>query len=416
MEAPLYKFGLFGDNASLLVAFAIGLGFGFFLERAGFGSGLKLAREFYFRDMAVLKVMFTAIVTAMLGTYWLSRLGVLDLSKVYLVPTHLGPQVVGGLVLGLGFVIGGYCPGTSVVSAATGRIDGIVYMAGMFVGMLGMGFVMPHLAGFMASGNYGQATLSALWNVPYGVLVALVVLMAIGAFFAAEWAEVKTGSQPRATQPLLGVKGLSRSRQLIVAFAVIGLIAAVAGNPYEGFQPKVKTEDLGKLVATGAPQLSPVDLAERLILQRDVPRIVDLRAPAAFARYHVPGAENVPLAEVMKHDWPRADPVLLYADSSANAEEGWLLLKARKVAHAYTLTGGLDGWNEQVLFPKVGEGSVETAQVQARRAEVARHFGGTPRGGTDGVGAAPLPMPMPAAPPAPSGDAAPKKKPKKEGC
>ncbi len=110
MSAPFFKFGMFGDETSLVVAFIIGIGFGFFLERAGFGSAKKLVSQFYLNDMAVFKVMFTAIVTAMLGVTYLGWIGFLDLSLVYLVPTHLAPQIVGGLVLGFGFVIGGYCP------------------------------------------------------------------------------------------------------------------------------------------------------------------------------------------------------------------------------------------------------------------------------------------------------------------
>ncbi len=112
----------------------LGTGFGFFLERAGFGSARKLAAQFYLYDMSVFKVMFTAIVTAMLGVTYLGWLGWLDLSLVYLVPTHLVPQIVGGLVLGVGFVVGGYCPGTSVASLATGRIDGFVYAFGIGAG------------------------------------------------------------------------------------------------------------------------------------------------------------------------------------------------------------------------------------------------------------------------------------------
>ena len=104
MNAPFYKFGLFGDEASFILAFVIGIGFGFFLERAGFGSGRKLAAQFYLRDLSVLKVMFTAIITAMTGLYLLSRFGMVDLSLVYLGPTFLVPQIVGGLLLGFGFV------------------------------------------------------------------------------------------------------------------------------------------------------------------------------------------------------------------------------------------------------------------------------------------------------------------------
>src|SRR5512139_1709715 len=109
MSAPFFKYGLFGDETSLLVAFVLGIGFGFFLERAGFGSARKLVGQFYLYDMAVFKVMFSAIVTAMLGVTYLGWMGVLDLELVYLTPTYLLPQVVGGLLLGVGFVIGGYC-------------------------------------------------------------------------------------------------------------------------------------------------------------------------------------------------------------------------------------------------------------------------------------------------------------------
>ena len=130
MTAPLYKYGVFGDEASLIVAFLIGIGFGWFLERAGFGSARKLMAQFYLTDMAVFKVMFTAVVTTMLGVTYLSWIGFLDLSLVYYIPTYWLTYVIGGLVLGAGFVIGGYCPGTSVVSMATGRIDGLVYVAG----------------------------------------------------------------------------------------------------------------------------------------------------------------------------------------------------------------------------------------------------------------------------------------------
>jgi len=131
MSAPFFKHGLFGEEASLIVAFAIGIGFGFFLERAGFGSARKLTAQFYLTDLAVFKVMFTAIVTAMLGVTYLGWMGFLDLSQVTLVPTHLWPQIGGGLILGVGFVIGGYCPGTSVAAMATGRVDAVLYALGV---------------------------------------------------------------------------------------------------------------------------------------------------------------------------------------------------------------------------------------------------------------------------------------------
>ncbi len=200
MNAPFFKFGLFGDEASLIVAFIIGIGFGFFLERAGFGSGRKLAAQFYFTDMTVFKVMFTAIVTAMIGLFWLSVLGIVDLSLVYVSPTYLVPQIVGGLILGVGFVIGGYCPGTSCVSAATGRYDGMVYIGGLFAGVFVFGEAYPLLKDFYSSSAMGRVTLPELFGVSYGLLVFLVVLMAVGGFVGAEWVEKKLAAKARGVQ------------------------------------------------------------------------------------------------------------------------------------------------------------------------------------------------------------------------
>jgi len=195
MMAPFFKFGLFGDNLGLVVAFLVGIGFGFFLERAGFNSARKLAAQFYFTDMTVFKVMFTAIVTAMLGVYWLSVLGVMDLSLVYLTPTFLAPQMVGGLILGMGFVVGGYCPGTACVGIATGRVDALVLFAGIFVGIFGFGELYPLVSTFYNSTSMGQLTLAQVTGLPYGLLVFAVVLMALGGFFGAEWVEKKMAAR-----------------------------------------------------------------------------------------------------------------------------------------------------------------------------------------------------------------------------
>jgi len=189
MMTPLYKYGFFGDEMSLLVAFALGIGFGFFLERAGFGSARKLAAQFYLYDMSVFKVMFTAIVTAMLGVTYLGWIGWLDLGQVYLVPTFLRPQILGGLVLGVGFVIGGYCPGTSVASLATGRIDAVVYALGIFAGTFVYAEVYPAIKDFVNSDSMGQVTLPEVFDVPWGLVVFAVVIIAVAGFWGASAVE-----------------------------------------------------------------------------------------------------------------------------------------------------------------------------------------------------------------------------------
>lgn len=189
--APFYRFGLFGEDTSLLFAFLIGIGFGFFLERAGFGSATKLASQFYGRDLTVFKVMFTAIITAMLGLFWLAWFGILDLSRVFVLPTYLTPQLVGGLIFGVGFVSGGYCPGTCCVAAVTGKMDGWIHLAGMLAGIFIFGEVFPLLSSFYVSTPMGQTTLDQLFGLPYGVAVFLVVVLAVSGFYAAERIEKK---------------------------------------------------------------------------------------------------------------------------------------------------------------------------------------------------------------------------------
>jgi uncharacterized membrane protein YedE/YeeE len=195
LMTPLFKYGFFGEEFSLLIAFVLGLGFGFCLERAGFGSARKLAAQFYLYDMSVFKVMFTAIVTAMLGVTYLGWIGWLDLNLVYLVPTYLGPQIVGGLVLGVGFVVGGYCPGTSVAALATGRIDGWVYASGIFAGTLVYAEVYPAIEGFVNANPMGQVTLPEVLGLPWGLVVFVVVLIAVVGFWGATKIERWAGSK-----------------------------------------------------------------------------------------------------------------------------------------------------------------------------------------------------------------------------
>ena len=196
MNAPFFKFGLFGDEASLIVACVIGIGFGFFLEQAGFGSAKKLTDQFYFKDMAVFRVMFTAIVTAMLGLFYLAAAGWVDLSLVYIQPTYLWPQIVGGLLLGVGFVVGGYCPGTSVVAMATGKVDALVNIAGIFAGIFLIGELWPSITGFAESSALGRLTLPEVFHLPMGLVVLLVVLMAVGGFWGAGVLERRFADRP----------------------------------------------------------------------------------------------------------------------------------------------------------------------------------------------------------------------------
>jgi uncharacterized membrane protein YedE/YeeE len=119
----------------------------------------------------------------------------MDLSLVYLTPTFLAPQIVGGLTLGVGFVVGGYCPGTACVGIATGRIDALVLFLGIFAGVFGFGELYPLVGGFYTSTPMGQLTLPQVTGLPYGLIVFAVVLMALGGFAGAEWVEKRMAAR-----------------------------------------------------------------------------------------------------------------------------------------------------------------------------------------------------------------------------
>lgn len=193
MRFPLEPYGMFSAFTGLLVAYFIGIGFGFFLERGGFSSARKLTAQFYLKDFSVLKVMFTAIVVAGVGFWWFVRMGWLDLSYTYINPTFLWPQIVGGLLLGVGFVVGGYCPGTSCVAASTGKLDAFWYIGGIFFGVLLYTYVKPAIETFHNSGSMGEAYIWKWLGTSPGMVMLGAVVMAVGAFAVGTMVEKKSG-------------------------------------------------------------------------------------------------------------------------------------------------------------------------------------------------------------------------------
>ncbi len=191
MLGPIAVLNEWSDGINFLFAFIIGTGFGAALEGAGFGNAKKLAMQFYFRDMTVFKVMFTAIITAMTGIIFLSSLGWLDINSMYINPTYLWSGIGGGLIMGVGFAIGGYCPGTSVAGLATFKMDAVFYILGLFLGMFIFGEIEPAIDGFYNSGYLGSATLQQTLGVTAGVIGFFIVLIALGGFWGSEWLEKK---------------------------------------------------------------------------------------------------------------------------------------------------------------------------------------------------------------------------------
>lgn len=179
---PLSKVQDWSTAMVVLTAVLLGAGFGFALEKAGFGNAKTLAGQWYGYNFAVLRVMFTAIVVAMVGLFGLYYLGVVDLGQVAINETWLWPQLVGGLIFGVGFVVGQYCPGTALVACATGKFDAMAFIGGFFVGVVAFFFAYPALAGFYESSAMGRVLLPDVLHVSAGVIVFGVVCIALGAF------------------------------------------------------------------------------------------------------------------------------------------------------------------------------------------------------------------------------------------
>jgi hypothetical protein len=188
---PLATNEIISENTNLFLAFIIGIGFGFVLEASGFSSSRKLAGVFYGYDTVVLKVFFTAAITAMIGLLFFNLFGWVDLEMIYVNPTYLTSAIIGGVIMGAGFIIGGYCPGTSFCGASIGKIDGIVFIGGLFIGVLIFAVGYSLWEGLYLAKNLGSPKVSDSIGLSDGLFALLLIIVALAMFRIAEWAEEK---------------------------------------------------------------------------------------------------------------------------------------------------------------------------------------------------------------------------------
>src|SRR5215212_159702 len=204
-----------------LVFAVIGFAFGYALEMSGFGDSRKLAAQFYFTELTVLKVMFTAIITAMVLMFGAVGLGILNFSQVWVNPTYLASGILGGLIMGIGFIIGGFCPTTSLAAASTGKVDGMFFVFGGFFGAFLFSETEKYFDNWYTNaGYYGRLTLDQVFHLPVGVVVLLVVLMALFMFWGAEQLERIFGKKDLTKQSRLRVAGAGTlvAAALVVVF------------------------------------------------------------------------------------------------------------------------------------------------------------------------------------------------------
>lgn len=322
----------------------IGFFFGYVLEISGFGNSKKLAAQFYFKDLTVLKVMFTAIVTAMVLIFLSSAIGILDFNLVYVPETHLWPGIIGGLIMGVGFIVGGFCPGTSVVSASTLKIDGIVFVIGAFAGVWAFGeTVQSYWDWWNSSGSLGRLTLMDVFHLPTGVMVLLVVLMALFMFWGGEQLERIFGKRDLTKEPRLRLVGGSA--------LVLGALAIILiGQPSTAEKWTQISPQKDPALANREVQIAPGEMLASMADDTLNIVLLDVRPEADYNLFHIHGARNVQLTqlssivpELLRE--PAGNTIyVVMSNDEGRAVDAWKDLSAESVANVYILEGGVNNW------------------------------------------------------------------------
>ncbi|HBC88151.1 MAG TPA: sulfurtransferase, partial [Lentisphaeria bacterium] len=204
MINTFYSLDTLGAPLAGFLSVVIGFGFGFALERAGFSSSRRLAGVFYFTDMSVVKVMFSALITALLGLSYMIGFGWIQLDQIFLMPSIYGSQIAGGLLFGVGFAMGAWCPGTAVAGLAAGRIDALMFLIGAVGGSILFNEVFPSISSLYMAGNQGVQLAYDMLGVPRNAFIFVFTLAAVAAFWFSEWAEkARTGHSQYLGSPFL---------------------------------------------------------------------------------------------------------------------------------------------------------------------------------------------------------------------
>ena len=343
-----------------LVALLLGVAFGFTLESSGFGDARRLAAQFYLKEMRVLQVMFSAIVTCMLLLAWSAALGWLDFDAIFVNPTYLGSGILGGFLLGIGFIIGGYCPGTSLVSMSTGKVDGAIFVGGVGLGSFVFGETADGFRAFYDNaGALGRFTLPEWLGLPAGVVVLLVVLMAGFMFWGGELLEriygPRRASPPepsRIWRPAMRGGAVAMGVFLVLAFAL-----PFVGQPTIDEKVAALEGETAALLERREVQVEPVEVLGLMHnhVQGRLGRfrlvLLDVRDESAFNLFHLVDARHVTLDQLkgdvgrgLRGDAFEAAIFVLASQTEERATEAWKILHAQGVRNAYVLAGGIDRW------------------------------------------------------------------------
>lgn len=293
---PLVPF-IISEEFSLVIAFFLGIAFGFVLEQAGFSSTKKLVGLFYGYDFTVLRVFFTAGITAMAGVLLMGHYGLLDLDVIYVNPLFLKSALLGGVIMGVGFIIGGFCPGTSVCALAIGKLDALAFVFGAILGVWAFIESFPLVENLYNAGNMGMVRISdflGMSNVAFGFLLSLI---AVGAFVATWFIENKVNGRDSKIEPV------KRNQYALAAAALFVVLAVVAFLPGEKDIINMRIAEAKRQQTCVFKEIPADKLADEIVNHYYSLNIIDVRSPEEFEKFHLPMAINIPFENMMERQY-----------------------------------------------------------------------------------------------------------------
>ena len=368
MTGTLYATGMLETCTGFMMAGLIGILFGFFLEQAGFGSSRKMTAVFYFKDMAVLKVMLTAVVVAMVGYNYLVALGLLSPAQVHMPETFWLAQSIGGVIFGAGFVMGGWCPGTALVGLASAKLDALVFLIGVLLGAVIFNELFPFIQPLYEGTAAGRIFLYDTLNVPREAFIFVLCLFAVAVFAGSTRLENRTGLLRGAHAGGLKNSGIAA---LILLIGAGGLFAVPRQTPTTGAEVGGGSIRTNFRAARAKDRISALDLSERIMKGDMGLLLVDLRNPEAYHRFHLRGAVNVPIDMLGTRTdavLPRYKTIVLYGGETAGAEQAWLKLRDWGWNDVLVLSGGIEGFWRECLTPPSLADVTDEAAAKARSA------------------------------------------------
>lgn len=386
MIETFYGLDTLDTPKAFLAALLIGCAFGFSLEQAGFGSSRKLAGIFYFRDMTVLKVMFTAMVTSMLGLQYCLAMGWVASDQVYFMPSIYGAQIVGGLLFGVGFAMSSWCPGTAAVGLASGKTDALIFLGGASIGSILFnelyGVVQPLY-------QWGDRGVQFAWqnlgmaSATFGFALALV---AVVAFWGSEFIEKKVSGTGRYLRsPFL--KAFSTAVLILAA----GLFILSPGAPASVPQAVASAADGGTNVLediqSGADHVDPEQLAGWLLAGKPDLLLIDVRTPEEYRSFHIRRAVNVALSELPAYlsRQKNRGVIVLYSNGMTHPAQAATSLARSGHSNVRILTDGLDGFMHRCLKPASLRTEPVTPELAGRIKAWRGYFLASPAGGASAI-------------------------------